>query len=64
MLSFKRKGFPAGPVGKKSTCNARDTGDRFDPWMRKIPRKRAWQHTPISLTGESHGQRSLAGYSL
>ena len=25
--------------------------------------RRAWQSTPVSLPGESHGQRSLAGYS-
>ena len=25
--------------------------------------KRAWQPTPVVLPGESHGQRSLAGYS-
>ena len=25
--------------------------------------RRAWQPTPIFLPGESHGQRSLAGYS-
>ena len=30
---------------------------------RKIPWRRAWQPTPIFLPGESHGQRSLAGYS-
>ena len=35
---------------------------RFNPWVRKIP-WRAWQHTPVFLPGESHGQRSLAGYS-
>ena len=28
-----------------------------DPW------KRAWQPTPVFLPGESHGQRSLVGYS-
>ena len=28
-----------------------------DPW------RRAWQPTPVFLPGESHGQRSLAGYS-
>ena len=27
------------------------------------PWRRAWQPTPIFLPGESHGQRSLAGYS-
>ena len=28
-----------------------------DPWRRK------WQPTPVSLPGESHGRRSLVGYS-
>ena len=35
----------------------------FDPWVGKIPWRRAWQPTPVSLPGESHGQRGLAGYS-
>ena len=35
----------------------------FDPWVGKIPWSRAWQPTPVSLPGESHGQRSLVGYS-
>ena len=35
----------------------------FDPWVRKIPWRRAWKNTPVILPGESHGQRSLAGYS-
>ena len=30
---------------------------RKDPWRRK------WQPTPVSLPGESHGWRSLVGYS-
>ena len=34
---------------------------RFDPWVRKIPLRRAWQLTPIFLPGELHGQRNLAG---
>ena len=34
----------------------------FDPWVWKIPWRRAWQPTPVFLPGESHGQRSLAGY--
>ena len=33
---------------------------RFDPWIGKIPRRRARQPTPVFLPGESHGQRSLA----
>ena len=34
----------------------------FNPWIRKIPWRRAWQATPVFLPGESHGQRCLAGY--
>ena len=36
---------------------------RFDSWVRKIPWRTKWQPTPVFLLGESHGQRSLAGYS-
>ena len=35
----------------------------FDPWVGKIPWRRAWHPTPVFSTGESCGQRSLAGYS-
>ena len=35
----------------------------FDPGVRKIPWRRKWLPTPVFLLGESHGQRSLAGYS-
>ena len=27
----------------------------FDPWVGKIPGRRAWQPTPVFLPGESHG---------
>ena len=42
--------------------------DGEDPRMGKIPGwgrspRREWQHTPVQLPGQSHGQRSLAGYS-
>ena len=36
---------------------------RFDPWVGKIPWRKKWQPTPEFLSGESHGLRSLAGYS-
>ena len=36
---------------------------RVHPWLGKIPWRRAWKHTPVLLPGESHGQRSLMGYS-
>ena len=35
----------------------------FDLRVRKIPRRRKWQPTPIFLPGKSRGQRSLEGYS-
>ena len=57
----KTWGFPGGPDGKESSCNAGRPG--FHPWVGKIPWRRAWQPTPVFLPGESHGQRSLAGYS-
>ena len=34
-----------------------------DPWVGKIPWRRAWQPTLVFSPGEFHGQRSLAGYS-
>ena len=36
---------------------------RFNPWVGKIPWRRAWQPTPVFLPGGSQGQRSLVGYS-
>ena len=30
----------------------------LDPWVGKIPWRRKWQPTPVSLPEESHGQRS------
>ena len=54
-------GIPGGSDGKESACNAGRPG--FDPWVRKIPWRREWLPTPISLPGEFPGQRSLVGYS-
>ena len=53
--------FLGGSVGKESTCHYRRRG--FDPGVGKIPWRRTWQSTPVFLPGESHDQRSLAGYS-
>ena len=35
----------------------------FSPWVGKMPWRRKWQPMPVFLPGESHGQRSLVGYS-
>ena len=57
-------GFPGGVSGKEPACQCRRCKRRrFDPCIRKIPWRRIWQPTPLFLPGESHGQRSLAGYS-
>ena len=52
-------------VVKNPPANAGDLNRcEFHSWVRKIPRRRPWQPTPVFfLPGESHGQRGLAGYS-
>jgi len=57
-------GFPGGVSGKEPTCQSkRHKGHGFNPWVRKIPWRRNWQPTPMPLSGESNGQRSIVGYS-
>ena len=46
--------LPGGTLAKRCKRHS------FDPWVRKIP-WRAWQPTPVFLSGEFHEQRSLAG---
>ena len=46
--------------GKEFACQFRRC--RFHPCVGKIPWRRKWQPTPVFLSGESHGQRSLVGY--
>ena len=63
-LSPLLQGFPGGASGKEPTYQfRRHKRCGFDPWVRKIPWRRAWQPTPVFLPGEFHGQRSPAGYS-
>ena len=47
--------FPGASGSKESPCIAGDMGS--------IPGRRKGQPTPIFLPGESHGQKSLVGYS-
>ena len=68
-------GFPGGSDGKESACNARDLGSI--PGLGRSPGegngyplqysclenhmdRGVWQ---VTVHGESHGQRSLVGYS-
>ena len=54
------EGFPVVSVGKNPPANA-ETGILSLGW--EDPLEREWQPTPVFLPGESHEQRSLAGYS-
>ena len=40
-------------VVKRSPAHAGDMRQEFDPWVRKIPQRSAWQPTPIFLPRES-----------
>ena len=60
-MGHQKRGLPWWHSGKESTCQCRRP--RFDSWVRKIPWRRKWQPGLIFLPGESHGERSLVGYS-
>ena len=48
----------------ESTCNVGDTRDvGWIPGSGRFPWRKKWQSTPVFLSGESHGQRSLVGHS-
>ena len=62
-IMYKRD-FPSGFRSKEPACQRRrHRRHGFNPWVGKIPWRRKWQPTPVFLPGESHGQRSLVGYS-
>ena len=60
MVNMKCPGFPGSSIGKESACNVGDPGS--------IPGSGRpsgeGNGNPVFLPGESHGQRSLVGYSL
>ena len=46
-------GFPGGASGKEPICQCRRRKRcEFDPWVKKIPWRRAWQPAPVFLPGE------------
>jgi len=52
-------GFPGGTRSEEFVCQClRHKETKFHLWVGKIPWRRAWQPTPVLLSGESHGQRS------
>ena len=46
---------------KNLPANSGDAGST--PGLGRFPWRRRWWPTPVFLHGESHGQRSLVGYS-
>ena len=54
---------PSDSGGKNPPSVQETRRGGFDPWDGKIPWRRTWQPTPVFLSGESRGQRSLEGYS-
>ena len=51
-------GFPSGSDSKESACNERPG---FNPWVGKIPWRRAMQATPVFLLGESPWTEAVGG---
>ena len=57
-------GLPRWHSRKEFACQCRrHKRCGFNPLVRKIPWSKKWQSTPVFLPEESHGQRSLVGYS-
>ena len=64
LSTFFPEGLPQWFSGKESTCSVGAIGDVGSiPGLGRSLRRRAWQPTPVFLPRESHGQRSLVGYS-
>ena len=60
LINKKRHGFLVAQMAKNTPTNA-DLGSI--PGSGRFPWRRKWQPTPVFLSGESHGQSGLAGYS-
>ena len=66
MLTYKNnsknkwmEGIPGAASGKELVCQCRRCKRwGFNPWVGKIPWRRAWQPTPVFLPGEFHGKKN------
>ena len=61
MFTSPIQGFPGGSEVIASACNVGDLGSI--PGSGRFPWRRKWLPTPVFSPGESHGWRSLVGYS-
>ena len=58
-------GFPDGTSGKEYTCQCRRHNRQgFDPWSGRSPEEGHGNPLHYSCLENSHGQRSLVGYSI
>ena len=58
--SYFKENFAGGSVVKNPPTKSRRHW--FDPWIGKTPWRRKWQPTPVLLSAEFHGERSLVGH--
>ena len=70
ILGSDYKDFPGGTSGKETACQCRKFKRLgFNPWVRKVPWRRAWQPTPvlawrIPWTEEPGGLRSIRSQTV
>ena len=57
------RAYQVALVVKNPLVNAKDMRCRFNHTVGKIPWRRAWQPTSVSIPEEFHGLKSLVGYS-
>ena len=60
-MNYVLVNIPGGSDGRVSAYHVGDPG--LIPGLGRYPWRRKWQPTPVLLPGESHGWRSLVGYS-
>ena len=51
------------PWGRKESDTTEQLNNNMFKELKKCIWRRKWQPTPVFLPGESHGRRSLVGYS-
>ena len=61
MVQWLRLHFPGGSDSKACACNAGDLS--LIPGLETSPEEGNGKPTPVLLSGKSHAQRSLVGYS-
>ena len=64
-VSMDLSGFPGCTSGKEPSYQCRrHKRHKFNPWVGKIPWRRAWQPTPVFLPGESAWTEEPGGLSV